>query len=242
MVEPIARMRPLQPSDDRLAKFIIAKASMEGLAAANVKTTRHPLTLSIWVGLSCVFVQYMNWWPSQSQYGWLGYLAPVPAFMALAAPILALSDWLNRPYFEEQTQIVLRKPDMADLCAYYANPKHPASGFWILEYGDTFVGLVAVDASSDDQATISHFYVDEPYRAAHAQNDLLSYAVKHAFTSSHAVKAVVAEHVAVRDYLCRALDAAAFLPIEKVKARVGVFKWKVGMRRLNRNVWEKRVQ
>ncbi len=156
--------------------------------------------------------------------------------------VLIVIHRLNRPYFEEQTQIVLRKPDMADLCAYYANPKHPASGFWILEYGDTFVGLVAVDASSDDQATISHFYVDEPYRAAHAQNDLLSYAVKHAFTSSHAVKAVVAEHVAVRDYLCRALDAAAFLPIEKVKARVGVFKWKVGMRRLNRNVWEKRVQ
>ncbi|KAF9044762.1 hypothetical protein BDZ89DRAFT_1058865 [Hymenopellis radicata] len=234
MVEPIARIRPLQPADDRLAKFIIAKASMEGLAAANVKTLRHPLTISIWVGLSCVFVQYMNWWPSQSHYGWLGYLAPVPAFMALAAPILALSDWLNRPYFEEQTHILLRKPDMADLCAYYANPKRPASGFWLLEYGNTFVGLVAVDASSDDEATISHFYVDEPYRAAHAQNDLLSYAVKHAFTSS--------PHVSVRDYVCQALDAVAFLPIEKEKARVGVFKWKVGMRRLNRSVWGKREQ
>lgn len=45
----------------------------------------------------------------------------------------------------------------------------PASGFWIVEYGDKFVGLIAIDASTEDDstkrpeakttATIRHFYV-----------------------------------------------------------------------------------
>lgn len=35
MVEPIARIRPFQASDDKLVRFTIGKATMESLAVAN---------------------------------------------------------------------------------------------------------------------------------------------------------------------------------------------------------------
>ena len=43
---------------------------------------------------------------------------------------------------------MLRRPDLADIGKYYSL-RSPASGFFILEYGDKFVGFIAVDASID---------------------------------------------------------------------------------------------
>jgi hypothetical protein len=52
----------------------------------------NPLPLAVWIGLSSIFVEVMNWWP-KTHYGLLGYLSPLPAFAAMAFPILALIDW-----------------------------------------------------------------------------------------------------------------------------------------------------
>jgi hypothetical protein len=47
----------------------------------------------------------MNWWPNFREQGYPGYLTPLPAFAAIAVPILALVDWLvmftfsTREYF-----------------------------------------------------------------------------------------------------------------------------------------------
>jgi hypothetical protein len=52
----------------------------------------HPFTLSGWVALSCIMIQYLNWWP-KPEYGFLGYLLPLPAFGCWGAVILYLMDW-----------------------------------------------------------------------------------------------------------------------------------------------------
>ncbi len=38
MVEPTARIRPFKAEDEKLAKFTIGKANMEGLTTANTKS------------------------------------------------------------------------------------------------------------------------------------------------------------------------------------------------------------
>jgi hypothetical protein len=58
----------------------------------------HPLIVSIWMGLSCVFVQWMSWWP-KPEYGFLGYLRPVPAFASIAVPLMFLIDWSVHPFY-----------------------------------------------------------------------------------------------------------------------------------------------
>lgn len=52
----------------------------------------NPLVLALWVGLSCVFVQYMKWWP-QPEQGVLGYLTPIPAFGTLSIVFMFAIDW-----------------------------------------------------------------------------------------------------------------------------------------------------
>ena len=52
----------------------------------------HPLILSAWVGLSCVFIQLMDWWPKPDQ-GLYRFLVPVPAFGSLAIAFMFAIDW-----------------------------------------------------------------------------------------------------------------------------------------------------
>lgn len=52
----------------------------------------HPLTLAIWIAISSVFAQYMNWWPN-AEYGILSWLQVLPAFFAPAVPIMFYVDW-----------------------------------------------------------------------------------------------------------------------------------------------------
>ncbi|KAK0465109.1 uncharacterized protein EV420DRAFT_1512857 [Desarmillaria tabescens] len=252
MVEPTARIRPFKAEDEKLAKFTIAKANMEGLTTANTKSWLHPLTLSIWVALSCIWIQYMQWWPNAS-IGYLSYLKPLPAFASLAVPILALVDWINRPHFEKVLQMVLRKPDMRDLAGYYA--RTPSSGFWLLEYGDNIVGLIAVDASLDSDsspdtkkknsqpvsstAVITHFSVDEKYRSTGVQDDLLTYAVRHAFASSPTVQRVEGIDDPLVEFTGPCYTAAGF-KTESVLEPIGVFKWRPRKRVLERSAWEER--
>ncbi|KAK0208294.1 hypothetical protein DFS33DRAFT_1302634 [Desarmillaria ectypa] len=252
MVEPIARIRIFKAEDEKLAKFTIAKANMEGLTTANTKSWLHPLTISIWVALSCIWIEYMQWWPN-AYHGYLSYLKPLPAFASLAVPILALADWINRPYFEKMLQTVLRKPDMRDLAGYYS--RTPASGFWLLEYGDSFVGLIAIDASHDSEsnldtkkkksqpvsstALITHFSIDEKYRSTGVQDDLLAHAVRHVFVSSPTVQRVEGIDSPLVKFTGPCYTAAGF-KTESVLEPIGVFKWRPSKRVLERSEWEKR--
>lgn len=107
MAEAGARIRLYEASDEKLVKFTIGKAAMEGLAAANRSGTCrpffmmklnnfiacfHPFTLSLWVALSCIMIQLLDWWP-KPEYGLLGYFPPLPAFGCWGAVMLYLIDW-----------------------------------------------------------------------------------------------------------------------------------------------------
>ncbi|KAJ7293631.1 hypothetical protein C8J57DRAFT_1269539 [Mycena rebaudengoi] len=244
MAQPAASIRLLEPADEKLARFMIGKANMEYLASANRKAYYNPLVVSLWVGLSCIFTEYMKWWPDL-ETSVLTCVNPFPAFACVWVPIMFGIDWLNRPDFESLTQDALRGPDMKDsISAYYS--RSPASGFWILNYGDRFVGLIAIDASNQDQpankkstaqtAIIRHFYVQEPYPAANIQDDLLSHAVNQCFKSG-IVQQIKAADTPLVPYVQKSLRAAGFILEDKARS-VGVFRWKLGTSSLSRSAWE----
>lgn len=144
---------------------------------------------------------------------------------------------INRPYFEEQAQEVLRAPDLRDILAHYS--RDPGSGFWLFEYGDQIIGFIAVDASNNSKgntATIRHFYVDEPYRAANIQEDLLEQAVKRAF-SDPKVQRIEAFDSPLVPYLRACLRNAGF-ELDHNTETIGLFRWNLGVRYLNRDDWK----
>ncbi|KAG8219852.1 hypothetical protein J3R82DRAFT_830 [Butyriboletus roseoflavus] len=216
MVEPKAAFRTYRSDDEKFVKFTLGLAAMEGLAVANRRAAFHPLTLSLWVGLSCIMIQILNWWP-KPEYRLLGWLLPLPAFGCCGVPILFAIDWFNRPDFEDPASDLMHRPDFVCLHKYYA--RSPSSGLFILEYGDKFIGLVAIDASRDSQseqgfmnkdrqghiladgnlkilystgtssvATIRHFFVEERFRKSNVQQDILAFATRHVFTTAQDVK------------------------------------------------------
>ncbi|KZT06924.1 uncharacterized protein LAESUDRAFT_749833 [Laetiporus sulphureus 93-53] len=260
MAMPVARIRPFQPSDEKLVHFMIGKANMDALAVANRQAYFHPLILALWVGLSATFVQVMGWWPD-AERGSLGWVRPIPAFACIAVPLMFLCDWFNRSTFEDQTQDILHRPDVADIASYYL--RSPSSGFWLLEYGDNFVGLIAVDASPDstsnktlselassrqknqkidlkkgtsETAAIRHFYVEEQYRRAGMQHDLLAHAVKHVFSSSQKVKTISAVDSPLKPYVGDALRQQGF-ELERKTEKVGILRWQNTVRVLSREHW-----
>ncbi|EED77984.1 predicted protein [Postia placenta Mad-698-R] len=262
MVEPVARIRLYQPEDKKLVQFIIGKDDMEALAVANKRAYFHPLTLAIWIGLSCIFAQVVGWLP-KPEHGYLGYLSPLPAFASMAVPIMFLCDWLNRPTFEDRAQDDLRRPDLVDIPSYYS--RSPSSGLWILELGDKFVGLIALDASSDSTstetistsappvktrdgkvkytegtsstATIRHFYVEELYRPAGIQHDLLTHAVRMAFSRDPKVQTIRASDTPLKPYVSEALRQARF-QLEAKTEKVGMLRWQNSTHILRRKGWK----
>jgi hypothetical protein len=154
---------------------------------------------------------------------------------------------INRPYFEDQAQEVLRGSDLHNISAHYS--RDPGSGFWIFQHGDRIIGLIAVDASKkpdDDKssankskgktATIRHFYVDEAYRVTKIQEDLLDHAVKHSF-SDPKVQRIEAFDSPLVPYLHACLRNAGFKFDHNTKT-VGLLKWSIGVRYLNRDEWK----
>lgn len=209
----------------------------------------------------------MNWWP-KSEYGAFGFLSPLPAFGATSVPIMFIIDWyvklqidmpgrntsltirrLNRPFFENFTQDILRQADMKNIKTYYTSVS--ASGFWMLEYNDTFVGLIAVDASPasspskptkktgcSDTATIRHFFVEDQFRGSGIQSDLLVHAVRHAFTADPAIQFIKAADSPLVPYVRSCLRTGGF-QLQKHTQKVGVYGWKLGERMLDRSHWDK---
>lgn len=167
---------------------------------------------------------------------------------------------LNRPKFDRNLQEMLRRPDLVDVTAYYS--RSPASGFWFLELDDKFIGLIAIDASKDstsddvvmrpksgikgrrpsyskgtsNTATIRHFYVEEPFRVAFAEDDLLEYALKHVFTASPEIQVVRATESALEPYIGKALRKQGFKPL-KTLSTIGIFNWEVRLHQLRRGAW-----
>lgn len=161
---------------------------------------------------------------------------------------------------------MLRRQDILDIRSYYS--RSPASGFWILEFGDKFVGFIAVDASLDATsedtvissatqgskasrkevvstkagtssiATIRHFYVKEEYRPALSQDDLLHHAIQHAFNSDKAVGEIRVTDLELASWASQAFRKQGFI-IDKQVAKVGVLGWSIRERVLTRERWKK---
>ncbi|KAF8445988.1 hypothetical protein L210DRAFT_3391951 [Boletus edulis BED1] len=265
MAEPRAIIRTYKPDDEKLVKFTLGLAAMEGLAVANRRAAFHPLTLSLWVGLSCIMIQLLNWWPIP-EYRWLGWLLPLPAFGCWGVPILFALDWINRPYFEDAASDLMHRPDFANLQKYYT--RSPSSGLFILEYGSKFIGLVAVDASKDSQseqsftkrtekghvlagkidhfyssgtssvATIRHFYVEERFRKSNVQQDILAFVARHVFTNAQDVKVIKASATPLLGYKYSSLRELG-CSVEKQVGKVGILGWRVDAMSLKRARWEK---
>ncbi|TDL17248.1 hypothetical protein BD410DRAFT_730308 [Rickenella mellea] len=242
--------------DDKVVRFMIGKSQMEPLAVANLRGTMSPVVLSVWFALSAVIIQFMGWWPSGGHGVW-GYLTPLPPLAASAVPVMFFIDWLNRPYFEEQTRIVLARPDMVDARSYYT--RSPASGLWLLDFGPKFVGLIALDASLDAQsdetfldrpragkvkwskgtnkvASIRHFFVEEVYRPSLVQDDLLKHALEQAFNANNNVQKVKASASPLTPYIGRSLRDAGFKNVGK-GPKAGVLAWRNVHYELTREQW-----
>lgn len=163
---------------------------------------------------------------------------------------------MNRPFFEKLTQDTLHRPDIVEIQTYYT--RSPFSGLWILEYGETFVGLIALDASFDSEsdkavspdkkfqnkkgtahtAVIRHFHVEEQFRGIAIQKDLLDHAVRHVFSPNSPVHTIKAADSPLIPYVRVCLRTAGF-QLQKHTETVGVFSWKLGQRILERDDWEK---
>jgi len=242
-----AHIRPYETKDNKLVHFLIGKANFGVLAIANNRAYTHPIILAIWVALSSIFVQYMNWWPKH-QSRWVEYVRLLPAFTSMAVAVMFLIDWINRPYFEDLAQEVLKAPDLRNISAHYS--RDLGSGFWLFEHEDQVIGLIAVDASNkpddDDKssagkskgitANIRHFYVVEPYRVANVQEDLLEHAVKHAF-SDPKVQRIEASDSPLVPYLRACLRNAGFQLDHNTK-KIGILRWNLGVRYLSRDEWK----
>ncbi|KAF9241323.1 hypothetical protein BU15DRAFT_87245 [Melanogaster broomeanus] len=246
MVKPKATIRPYKPDDEKLVRFTFGKAIMEGLAVANKRAALHPFTLSIWVAISCIMIQFMAWWPN-TQHGWIGWLSPLPAFGCWGVPILFALDW----YILRLT--CLHRPDVADIQKYYS--RSPSSGLFILEYGTKFIGLSFVKKDEDGKlladksknfyssgtsstATIRHFFVDEPYRTSEVQDDLLEFAVRHAFTTTQDVNVIKVSATTLHDYAHRSLGRLGFT-VEKHVRKIGVYGWSLDIMSLEKARWKK---
>ena len=110
MTDLTTQIRPIQQSDDKFVRFVIGKACLEPLTIANrrgrslylrqlhlkslivLTVYAHPFTISAWLLLSYMIVEFAGMWPAY-QYGFLGYLRPVPVFAASAVPIMFFADW-----------------------------------------------------------------------------------------------------------------------------------------------------
>lgn len=166
---------------------------------------------------------------------------------------------LNRDDFMNAMNNALRRRDLLKIGDYYA--RSPSSGIFILEYGDKFVGFIAVDASPDstsnevvvsadskekpsftkgtsEVATVRHFFVEEPYRAPNMQTDILQFALKHVFGSSPKVTTIRAVESPLVPYIGKVLRQEGFKE-ERVLDTMGVLRWKRRVVGLTRDNWVK---
>jgi hypothetical protein len=167
----------------------------------------------------------------------------------------------NRPFVENNVEKVLRRVDLLDIGAYYA--RSPASGLWLLEFGNKIIGMIAVDASldaTDDEpitqqtsnerlraalerkgtsgiATIRHFFAEEAYRSAKIEDDLLEHAVESTFNANKSVSAIRILASPLRPAILASLRRNRFSKGDRVES-VGMLGWEVCWYSLERSRWE----
>lgn len=171
---------------------------------------------------------------------------------------------LNRPSIEENTEKTLRRPDLYKIDQYYT--RSPSSGLYLLTISDKIIGLIALDASKSSTsessiapasaapsaterkqmleskgtasiATIRHFFVEEPYRPAKPEDDLLKLAVRRAFEGDKTVDRVRALGGRLRPTVEESLRRNGFVPGEK-EGTLGFFKWETRWYTLTKKAWE----
>jgi hypothetical protein len=150
---------------------------------------------------------------------------------------------------------------MVDIQAYYA--RSPASGLWILQFGERIIGLIAVDASLDaanDEnilkesqkeslrgaldrkgtsrvATIRHFFVEEAYRRVKIEDDLLQFAIESAFKADKTVSSIRSLASPLRPAILDSLRRNKFSKGDQVQS-VGILGWDVSWYTLKRTQWK----
>lgn len=147
----------------------------------------------------------------------------------------------NRPDFENLTRDVVGYKDLQNLPEYYQDP---ASGIFIFDMGDTYIGLIAIDATQPAErdlnapktALIRHFHVEEKFRKINAQKDLLEYAVSRAFNNDPELQRIQATDSPLLTYQRSCLRAHGF-ELDHHTETVGVQKWRMGVRYLERERW-----
>ncbi|GJJ08419.1 hypothetical protein Clacol_002635 [Clathrus columnatus] len=283
--ESEATIRLLKEDDLKRVRFLLGLGIMEQLATINnrgkplkvdfsdffdqnrkTKTAYiHPITLSIWIGLSSVFVTYMKWWPADNpSSSLLRFLSPAPAFAAVAVPIMFSFDWYQRDYFEKEVQEAIKGPDMTTPITHYN--QSPASGFLVLSKEERVIGFIAIDATKSstpsptknnnklkknethEVAIIRHFFLDSLYRSTGVQEDLLNLAVSRAFTAK---SAPLTDKVRIIDsdlqrYKRKAIGIVGFRRVREWDGEgpeewsTGVFRRKFRWLEINRKEWEAR--
>lgn len=86
-------------------------------------------------------------------------------------------------------------------------------------------------------ASIRHFYAMEEYRGTDVQDDLLEYAVRHAFEADKTVKTIRATENTLDSWATRAYQRQGFL-IDKTVGKLGLLGWAIRSRVLTRKQWE----
>jgi hypothetical protein len=149
---------------------------------------------------------------------------------------------------------------MVDIRAYYA--RSPASGLWILEFGDKIIGFIAVDASLDaanDEnivkesqkeslrgalerkgtsrvATIRHFFAEEAYRRVKIEDDLLQFAIESTFKGDKTVNSIRVLASPLRPAILDSLERNKFSRGDRVET-VGILAWEICWYTLKRTEW-----
>jgi GNAT superfamily N-acetyltransferase len=87
-------------------------------------------------------------------------------------------------------------------------------------------------------ATIRHFYIEEPYRKAGIQKDLLEHAIQHAFKADKAAKEIMVTTTSLIMYAQKCIRDAGFV-LEKPVGKLGIYGWNFDLLVLRRAQWEK---
>ncbi|KAI0030671.1 hypothetical protein K488DRAFT_79531 [Vararia minispora EC-137] len=257
-----AWIRNYAAGDEKEVRFMLGQSQMENLAFANNRLYFHPVTMAIWLATSAAFAQWMGWLPPKPEHGLFGYVSLLPAVFSCAVPMMFFIDWCNRSSVEARTENTLRRPDMLDIPTYYA--RSPASGFFILQWGDKIIGLAAVDASYNSTndtpltkgvkldaqqtkdlltgkgtskvVTIRHFFSEEGYRSAGIEEDLIQNAIRKAFSDAKVQTIRVSVSPLKRTFI-KCLRKSHFVEGES-DGKLGPFGWEWRWYTLDREKWE----
>lgn len=99
-------------------------------------------------------------------------------------------------------------------------------------------GEIQYKRGTSSVATIRHFFVEEQYREASIQQDLLEHAISHALQSDKSVQKIRVSDSPLLSYITKVLKEAGFA-VEEKTGRIGILQWQQCTRSLDRGRWRK---